>query len=122
MQTVATALICLASLINLGPVVGVFSTTRLQALYGVPFEEPNLVTLMRHRAILFGLVGGLLLASAFYVALRPAAYVAGFVSMVSFVLIAWQVGEYNQNLRRVIVVDLVGITALGGALVIDCIG
>jgi len=109
-------------LINLAPLVGALSTARLRALYGLPFEEPNLVILMRHRAILFGVVGGLLLASAFYVSLRPAAYVAGFVSMASFVLISWQVGGYNQNLRRVIVVDLVGIAALAGALVVDCAG
>lgn len=122
MQAVSTALICLASLINLGPVLGALSTTRLQALYGVAFEEPNLVILMRHRAILFGIVGALLLVAAFYPGLRPTAYAAGFVSMVSFVLIAWVVRGYNENLRRVILVDLVGIAALLGAALIDYLG
>ena len=122
MQTISAALICLASLINLGPVVGALSTTRLQALYGISFEEPNLIILMRHRAVLFGIVGALLLASAFHPSLRPAAYAAGFDSMLSFVLIAWLVGGYNQNLRRVIGIDLLGIAALLGAFLIDSLG
>lgn len=119
MHALSTTLICLASLINLGPVVGALSSKRLQALYGIAFEEPNLVILMRHRAILFGIVGVLLLTSAFYLPLRPAAYGAGFASMLSFLLIARLVGGYNQQLRRIAVVDVVGSAALLGAFVID---
>ncbi len=36
---------------------------RLEALYGVDIEDPNLLLAMRHRAVLFGLLGGLLLAA-----------------------------------------------------------
>lgn len=119
MGAISTALILLVGLVNLLPVSGVLSSDRLQALYGVALENPDVVILMRHRAVLFGVVGGLLVVSAFYPSLRPAGYAAGFVSMLSFVLIAWFVGSYNAELRRVVVVDLVASVALLGALLLD---
>lgn len=119
MHALSTALICLASLINLGPLVGALSSKRLLALYGIEIEEPNLSILMRHRAVLFGIVGTLLAVSAFYLPLRPTAYAAGFVSMLSFVLIARLVGGSNAQLKRIVTIDLVGSAALLGALLID---
>ena len=95
-------------LVNALPVAGSLSGARLQALYGVALQDPNIVILMRHRAVLFGIVGGLLVGAAFHAPLRGAAYGAGFVSMLSFVLIAWLVGGYNAELRRVVIVDLIG--------------
>jgi hypothetical protein len=115
----STSLICIAGLINLAPAMGAVSSKRLQAMYGIAFEEPNLVVLMRHRAILLGVVGALLGASAFLVSLRPAAYAIGFASMLSFVLIAWLVGDYNKALRRVILADLFASAALLSAALID---
>lgn len=119
MGALSTALILLVGLLNLLPVSGVVSGNRLQSLYGVVLQDPNLVILMRHRAVLFGVVGGLLVISAFHLPLRPAGYAAGFISMLSFVLIAWLVGSCNPELRRVVVVDLVASAALLGALLLD---
>lgn len=119
MGALSTALIVLVGLVNLLPVSGVVSSDRLQLLYGVALQDPNLVILMRHRALLFGLVGGLLVVSAFHLPLRPAAYAAGFLSMLSFVVIAWLVGGVNPELRRVVVVDLVASAALLGSLLLD---
>ncbi|MBT8470486.1 MAG: phosphopantetheine adenylyltransferase [Myxococcales bacterium] len=119
MTVLSTSLICIASLINLLPAIGALSSKRLQTMYGIAFEEPNLVVLMRHRAILLGIVGGLLAASAFLLPLRPAAYAAGLISMLSFVLIASLVGGYNRALRRVVLADLVASAALLFAALID---
>ena len=73
---------------------------------------PDLVILMRHRAVLFGIVGGLLIASAFHVPLRPVALGAGLVSMLSFAVIAHLVGGYNAALGRLVVIDLVASVLL----------
>ncbi|MGB5349706.1 MAG: hypothetical protein WBN10_08905 [Polyangiales bacterium] len=121
MAVLSTLLICIVSLINLAPTVGAVSSKRLQALYGIAFEDPNLVVLMRHRAILLGIVGALLGVAAFVVPLRPTAYAAGFTSMLSFVLIAWLTGGYNDALRRVVSADLVASAALLAAALIDCL-
>ena len=75
----------------------------------------NLEILMRHRAVLFGIVGGLLLVAAFHPPLRTLGYAAGFTSMLSFLLVAWLVGGYNAEIERVILVDVGGIAALAGA-------
>ncbi len=115
MRMLATALFLIVGVVNLLPVVGTLSASRLQALYGVSLDDTNLVILMRHRAALFGIVGALLIASAVHGPLRPTAFAAGLVSMLSFVLVAQLVGGYNAELRRVVVVDLAATALLLGA-------
>ena len=115
METLATTLFLIVGVVNLLPVSGVLSTSRLRALYGVAFEDSNLVILMRHRAVLFGIIGALLVASAFHSPLRPLALVAGLISMLSFVLIAYRVGNYNEALRRIVLVDLAASALLVAA-------
>jgi hypothetical protein len=87
----------------------------------VGLDDPNLQILMRHRAVLFGIVGGLLLAAAFHPPLRSLGYAAGFASMLSFLLIAWLVGGYSGEIQRVILIDVVGIAALAGAALVQVI-
>ncbi len=62
--------------------------------------------------VLFGLVGLLMLVAAFRAALVPAAFIAGFVSVASFLWLAWSVGGYNPQIARVVVVDLVALACL----------
>jgi hypothetical protein len=115
MQYLWTLLVLVAAAINLAPLSGALAPERMAAFYGVNLDDRNLQILMRHRAVLFGLVGGLLLVAAFHPPLRTLGYVAGFSSMVSFLLIAWWVGGYGAEIQRVILVDVVGIAALAGA-------
>ncbi|MEM7412105.1 MAG: phosphopantetheine adenylyltransferase [Myxococcota bacterium] len=113
METVARIGFALAGLINALPVVGVSGVSRLEGLYGIPFEGSDLEILMRHRAVMLGIVGGLLLAAARWPSLRPPAAVAGFASMLSYLfLVAW-VGEPNPELARVAGVDVFAVAALG---------
>lgn len=118
MKPLATGLFLVAALINLLPVVGVVSADRLHGLYGVVLGDPNLVILLRHRAVLFGIVGGLLAVAAFVPAYRALGGIAGLISMISFLVIALS-EEPNSQLVRVCLVDVVGIVALLGALALD---
>lgn len=118
MERFASALYLIVGLGNLLPVTGVLSAVRLEALYGVAIGDPNLLVLMRHRAVLFGIVGALLVAAAFRPVWRAAALAAGWVSMLSFVALAWLVGDVNAELRRVAVVDLVLSAILACAAVV----
>jgi hypothetical protein len=121
MQHLWTFLVLVAAAINLAPVLGAFSVERMSAFYCVDLEQPSLQILMRHRAVLFGIVGGLLVAAAFHPPLRMLGYVVGFSSMLSFLLIAWLVGEYGAEIRRMILTDAVGVAALAGAGVVHAV-
>lgn len=101
-----------AALINLLPVMGIVGAPQLERMYGVAIEGSDLAVLMRHRAILFGIVGALLAAAAFVPSFRWAAFFAGMLSMVSFLVFQALEGETNAELGRVALVDYAGIAAL----------
>lgn len=114
MKMLVTVLFLLAAMVNLAPSVGVLSGARLEALYGITVRDPNLLLLMRHRAVLFAVVGGLLLAGAFHPPLRDVATLCGMLSMVSFVVLAMLTEGINPSLNRVLLIDLVAIVLLVG--------
>lgn len=118
MKHVVSAMLIVVGVIHLIPVTGVLGGERLAALYGLRFDEPNLAILMRHRAVLFGLLGAFMVFAAFRPALQTLALVGGFVSVVSFLWLAWSVGGYNAEVNRVFVADLValGCLVVGAAL------
>jgi len=107
-----TAAFVLAGLVNLYPLVGVLGAGNLQSLYGVAIENGDLVMLMRHRAVLFGLLGALLLFAAFRPAWRRVALIAGLTSMITFLILAMPLGERSTPLKQVFWVDLVAILVL----------
>lgn len=121
MEKAVTGLLVLVGIIHLLPVSGVLGVERLAALYGVSLGEPNLEILMRHRAVLFGLLGLFLLYAAFQPSLQSLAIVAGFVSVASFIVIAWSVGGYNESLRKVVIADIIAIVALVAAGIIHVV-
>ena len=112
MEELIAALLVLVGLIHILPVSGVLGAERLSALYGVSIVDPDLAILMRHRAVLFGLLGVFMIYAAFKPAFQPLAFLAGFVSVVSFIVIAWAVGSYNEAIRRVVIADVVAVIAL----------
>ena len=57
MRYFISATLLVAAVIHLLPLVGVVGPTRLSELYGITVSEPNIEILMRHRAVLFGLLG-----------------------------------------------------------------
>ena len=106
------AMLVVTGLIHLLPVSGVLGSERLASLYGLSFSEPNLAILMRHRAVLFGLLGVFLILAAFRPMLRTVAFIAGLISVVSFLWIAATVGNYNEQIRRVVTADVVAFVCL----------
>lgn len=112
MKHVISAMLALVGIIHLLPLTGVLGGERLASLYGLSFDEPNLAILMRHRAVLFGLLGAFLVFAAFRPALQPAALIAGFVSVASFLCIAHSTGGYNAQVGRVFAGDVVALVCL----------
>lgn len=112
MRHVVSAMLVIAAVIHIVPLVGVVGSERLAHLYGIPFDEPNLEILMRHRAVLFGLLGVFLAVSAFRHSLQLSGLLAGFVSVLSFLWLASIVGEYNAQLHRVVNADRIALACL----------
>lgn len=110
---VIAASLLIAGVIHLLPVTGALGAGPLASLYGLDFSEPNLAILMRHRAVLFGLLGVFLVVAAFRPAMQLAALLAGLASVVSFLLIAWSTGDYSPAISRIVAADLVALAALG---------
>lgn len=106
----------LAGALNALPLIGVLGADRLQALYGLPFESDSLRILMRHRALLFGLLGGGMMAAAFIPHWRTPMALAGLVSMLSFIVLAVLEGGGNAAIRRVVQADVIASLLLAAAL------
>ena len=112
MRYLVSASLIVTGIIHLLPLSGAIGAGQLAALYGLDFSEPNLSILMRHRAVLFGLFGAFLVFAAFKPSLQPIAFIAAFISVLSFLLLAWSSGGYNTLLGRVVTADLVALVAL----------
>ena len=112
MRYLVSSMLLVVAVIHLLPLSGVLGADRLSALYGMPFNDVNLQILMRHRAVLFGVLGLFLAWSAFNPSLQPLAFLAGFASVLSFLWLAWSVGGYNALVGRVFVADVVALVCL----------
>ena len=102
----------LVALVHALPLVGVLGPKRLARLYGIPAAEPNLEILLRHRAVLFGLLAAFLAWAAFKPELHRLALISAVLSVSSFLGLAMMVGNLNAELRKVFKVDVVALVLL----------
>lgn len=110
---ILTALALLTvGIIHLIPLSGVLGPEHLVRLYGAAPSDPSALILMRHRAVLFGIVGGVCVLAAFKPALQWLALILGSFSVVSFLWLAWSTGGFNAHLQRVVVADVLALLCL----------
>jgi len=103
--------LALAALIHLLPLPGLFGAAQLQALYGLGEIDATSLVLLRHRALLFGLFGVLLLAAIRRPGLRAAAIAVVLVSDIGFLLLTLA-AAMPAALQRVALADAVSIVLL----------
>jgi hypothetical protein len=115
MRWIVPAMLALVALIHLAPLAGLLGVARMEAAYGVQIAGPDLGVLMRHRAVMFGLLGGFMLLAMFVRALQPWALGMALLSAGAFVLLAWSTPGHNANLAKVALVDV-------GAVVFAVVG
>lgn len=104
-------------LVNFFPVIGLASAERLASLYGIQPPGEDLLILLQHRALLFGVLGGFIICSAFRPHLRRAAVTVGFISMVGFIAVLFASGGYGAKLWNVAMIDAVASMVLAVAAV-----
>ena len=73
MRYLISVSLIVTGIIHLLPISGVLGAEKLAMLYGTALDDPNLAILMRHRSVLFGLLGTLFVVAAFKPALNPPA-------------------------------------------------
>lgn len=109
-------LVC-AAVVNLLPAVAVFSVDRACAVYGLEPVEGDLRLLLRHRGMLFAILGAGLLLAVFRPRLRTAAITVNAVSMAGFLALVPFEQPVGPALLRVAKVDAVGLILLAGSAV-----
>ena len=106
MENLYRLILLISGLVHILPFSFLFFTEQLQKSYGVDISDVNLQLLLRHRAIFFGLIGVGLILSAIKKSYYGWASAIGLISMVSFVLLFFQIGGINQQLRTVMLIDV----------------
>jgi heme A synthase len=105
-----------AGVINLLPSLLAFLPEKIVKSYGIEIPNANYELLLRHRAILFGIIGGLMIYAALDKKHYELSTIAGLVSMISFIILYFLIGkDINSELKKVMIIDVV-------ATVILCIG
>jgi hypothetical protein len=116
MEWYMRAVLVAAGLVHLLPAAGLLGARALDRLYGTAIDDPDLLLMLRHRALLFGLLGAGLLAAVALPSLRTPLLIAGLVSTAGFCLLAWPFDHVGPALRRVALIDLPLVPALALAL------
>lgn len=107
--------ICLfiAGVINILPSILAFFPDKIATSYGITIPDQNYELLLRHRAVLFGIVGGIMIFSAISKKNYSMAVCIGLISMISFVILLNLVqGEINPELFKIMKIDIIGIIIL----------
>jgi len=117
-ERIITGLLLIVAVIHLLPISGFFGIDRLTALYGIDITDGNLEILMRHRAMLFGILGGFIAYAAFNPAMQPVAFLVAFISIASFFFLSFSVGDFNGSIRKIVIADIIATVALVGAIVL----
>ena len=121
MNHLFTLCLVVVGLINFAPVLGMLSAPRLEQAYSISIPSKDLEILMRHRALLFGVLGGFILYSVFFPVYQVAAMVMAAVSMIGFAALAMRVGDHNKAIFKVFIADLVGIGFLVAAAILKAL-
>jgi hypothetical protein len=112
MKWIVPLVLFAVGLLHLAPAVGVAGGERLAALYGPVPDDPGLQLLLRHRAVLFGLLGVFLVAAALRAEWHGVALGAAVVSVGSFLWLAGGSGPLSPQVGRVVIADAVALVAL----------
>lgn len=119
MKYVSIVALLVAGIIHLLPVPGVMGVSTLARLYGIEVNDPNTAILLQHRALLFGVLGVLMLSAIALPWLRITALTVALFSAASFIVVAIAVGGYNPAIGRVLVADIVASVLLAAGLVAE---
>jgi heme A synthase len=113
MELIFRITLFIAGLINLLPALLAFLPDKISNSYGIDIPNSNYELLLRHRAILFGIIGGLMIFSAIVKKHYEISTIAGLISMLSFILLYFLIDKgINSELKKVMMIDIVATAIL----------
>ena len=112
METLFRITLFIAGAINMLPSVLTFFPEKISKSYGIELPDVNFELLLRHRAVLFGIVGSLMIYSAITKKSYLIATVVGLTSMISFILLYFLLNGVNTELGNVMRIDMAGVLVL----------
>jgi len=118
MNKVYLLLLFLIGVINFLPAIGLVSVDKINQAYGLRVTDRDLAILLRHRALLFGLIGGFVIYSVFKPQFQVAAIVLAAISMLGYLFFFWSEGNSNSALLKVAQIDMIGVVLLSIAIII----
>lgn len=111
------ALLASVGVLNLLPAVAVLSVERACAAYGLDPVQGDMRLILRHRGLLFAILGVGLVVAVFRPRIRNAAITAAMVSMAGFVVMVPIEQPVGPPLLRVAALDLAGLVLLSAAAI-----
>ena len=115
-QWIITGLVSLVGVLNLTPAIVFFAPGRSLSLYAIELVEPNLSIVMRHRAVLLGLLGIALIYGAFRKEHLVPVIIAALIGKVAFLYLVYSSTGANAEIGRVALFDIGAIAVLLTAL------
>lgn len=115
-EKLITALLLLIAAIYLVPVSGVLGSNQLESLYGIAVDTPDLEILLRHRAVLFGILGAIFLLAAVNKSYQPLAFSIAAGTLLPFFLLVLTSESYGDAIQKIVVGDVVALLALIAAM------
>ena len=108
-QTIPMLFYALAVVIHGVPALSAFAPKKMASLYGISADDQVLMTLLQHRALLFGLVAAACIYAAHTPSVRWPVLIGTAISMSGFTVIAATRGELGGSLNKIVLMDGFGI-------------
>ena len=102
----------IAGIINILPSVLAFIPEKISKSYGIEIPNVDFELLLRHRAMLLGIVGGIMIYSAIFKKYYSISVTIAFISMVSFIILYLSLNGINTELEKVMKIDLAATIVL----------
>ncbi|WP_373513396.1 hypothetical protein [Persicitalea sp.] len=113
MELLYRILLVVVGIINILPGILAFLPSKISKSYGIEIPNVNFELLLRHRAAMFGLIGGIMIYSAISKRLYEVSTFIGLFSMGTFIILYFVLGNsVNIELKKVMLFDIVAIVIL----------
>ncbi len=98
------------------PLFGIISAERIESAYGIELLSSDAIILMRHRALLLGMLGAFVIYSAFVPRYQKLALSLVAINMVGFIFLGMSGYPVNNAISNLMLVDIIGLFFIAVAL------